>query len=424
MKVAVVVIVVMMVITMCQTTMVELSDIQYSIPSCSLDGGKKIVNTFGSLTMGNNLMGDSMVFRVNLNNLNPSCRLCQISPNYCGPMGEDSGLHMAYDTQYNLKIISPFGDGGSPPSSISFSLQNNSYAVVTRTGLCGKVHQLVILVIANIDYPVERDFLLIAHDKDGNKSVPCIKGWGLSDLSCQVSQSYHYVDYSAYNCLAINSTITPDGGGGGGTTPYTPFYYYYESVVMKNVEILGDERLLLCGESWLSIYQRVSLKDYCHPYNSLYVKPKVWYEAALIITSYWLNGNRGEDVWLAMEALERTCHQRESEINFEDSIFYNLTLWMSEEDPIYDKTTICGWIAGAGIDVSTSNITLPYFFYHSDKWWYVLYQYVLEADESMKVYAYLLTPVFPIILVVLLGTLGFTLYHIYYRPPEHYELVQ
>ena len=82
-------------------------------------------------------------------------------------------------------------------------------------------------------------------------------------------------------------------------------------------------------------------------------------------------------------------------------LFLFLSLWMTEEDSIYDKVTICEWIANAGLDTTVSNITLPFFFYHYDEWWYIMYQYILEADESMKVYAYLLTPVFPIVFLVL-----------------------
>jgi hypothetical protein len=309
-------------------------------------------------------------------------------------------------------------EDGETPTSISFSLSGMN-ATILRENMCGRKQRMVVQVILSIDRPVERDFWLIAHDAP--LSIPCVEG--SSDLSCRTSASYYYVEHSVTNCLGVSQGVE-------GELPlnhYTPLYYYYESVVMNNTEILGDPRRLLCGENWLTLYQRTRLHEYCHYYNPLYVKPKAWYEAALKITSAWLNGNRGVDVWVGMEALERTCLRRDAEVLYEETIFANITQWLEEEEePTYDKKTLCAWIEEAGVDTSHSNITLPFFATHNIRDGFLsLFLYLVEPNDEMPVYVGILFSLPFFVALLTLIVLSFTLYHIYYRPPaSDYELVK
>lgn len=199
---------------------------------------------------------------------------------------------------------------------------------------------------------------------------------------------------------------------------------------MNESTALGDERLRICGESWISLYRRTKLHElYCHYYNPLYVKPKAWYEAALLLSSAWLNGNRGVEVWIGLEALERTCQDREREVIYEESLFYNLTMWMYEDDdPVFDRTTLCEWIQSAGIDTTQSNISLPFFAKHNvHEGLLSLYLYIVEPRDSMPGFVGFSFALPFFIALVLLLCLLLTLYHIYFRQAREetsYELVQ
>jgi hypothetical protein len=402
-----------------------LGDIQYAVPRCDM-AGIGLRNSYASLLIGNDLMGERLSFSVAMPQQFFSCRLCEISPSYCTTPNNStkSGLRLATDTQYNFKVITLPSNNGTPTST-GYSLVGGGGGTtptisIQRDGMCGNTHQMVIQVIISIDRPIERDFWLVAYQLEHPQSIPCITG-GLSDLSCRTAGTYYFVQYDMKNCLSMGEAVAADFP----TTHFTPMYYYYEAVVMGNVGILGDSSATLCGETWLSIYERARLHEYCNFYNPLYVKPKAWYEAALLITSAWLNGNRGVDVFVGLEALESTCSRREAEVLYEETIFTNITQWLEEEDPTYDKVAVCEWINMAGLNTQQSNITLPFFATHNVREGFLaLFLYLVEPNDEMPIYASLLFTLPFFIVFLSLVIFVATLYHIYCRPPANeYALI-
>ena len=378
-----------------------LSDIQYDSPMCG-----NIKNAFGTMTIDNDLMGSVLIFDINLNESYKSCRLCRILPVYCN-ISVPSGL--SQDTNYNLKVITIDHDS---ISSVSFAIRNKTSAIMSSSGQCGKKQRLVILVIANIKEPTDRDILLIGRDSLSDIQQ-CDSTNNLADLSCGISFSYFYVDYETTNCISMNETtkeiVNP-------LEYHIPLYYFYEYSLIPN-------DLTLCGESWYSIYERSRLDLWCDPDLPLYIKEKPWYDTALLVTTAYINGRRDSLIWLTLETLERTCDSRMLGIPIEETIFYNMSILLRVDRPQYDTPDICEWMEKDGFMINKENVTLPVYLQHYDKWYFVLYKYIVLTDENMYWKASLLfTLPFVLIFILLIAT-TVTVYHIFHKKHNQYEYV-
>jgi hypothetical protein len=360
-----------------------IADIQYSSKCGAIE------NNFGVLSIDNDLMGQRLQLSINLNDTSHrSCRLCAMSPAYCNTT---IAPRLAQDTSYNLKIVSL---EERRVSSVSYALRQDT-VLISQSDICGRTYRWVILLIVNVLQPIDHDFLLLAND-GGTNTLPCDRT--LADISCTAANEYYIIDYTAENCLSQRDQsleVQP-------TQFNQPLYYFYNNETI-------DQEMLLCGESWRSIFRRSRLDIWCDDTLPLYIKQKPWYQTALYAMSAWLNGRRDAALWLTLETLERTCHSRERQLALDETIFVNLSLRVDR--PTYDDGVICDWIGG----VDKQNITLPFYTRYYKEWFFSLYKSILPADETMPWKAPLLFALPFIIIFILVIATGLTTYHIYCR---------
>ena len=370
-----------------------IADLQYG-PSCGA-----IENNFGVLTIENDLMGEKLQLKINLNDTtHRSCRLCQMSPTYCNT---SITSRLAQDTSYNLKIITL----GRRLSSVTYALRDATSVIISDDNICGQTYRWIILMITNILQPIDHDFLLVAND-GGSNTLPCDQT--LADISCTISPVYYIIDYTVSNCLSQHNVSQEEQP----TEFNQPLYYFY------NNESIPSS--VLCGESWQSIFRRSRLDLWCDDSLGLYIKEKPWYETALYAITAFMNGRRDATLWLTLETLERTCHLRERPLPLEDTIFFNLSRQLRLDRSTYDDAVICQWLG----TVNRQNVTLPSYTRYYKEWFFSLYQSILPADDTMPWKAPLLFALPFIILTLLLVATGLTTYHIYCRQKNNeYEMV-
>lgn len=375
------------------TLELTLSDIHYTSSHCGT-----IENKFGSLTIENDLMDRGIRMRINLDKAtHRSCRLCQISNRYCNTTIEPT---MALDTSFNLKVISL----GDTVSSTSYSLQNSVSDINISPGRqCDTKHQWIILLIVNVAQPINHDFLLIANTTPV-ESVAC--DTTLVDISCSISPSYYYINYTTSNCLTMRED-TDDGD----VLQHQPLYYFHQT---HNIPTLT-----LCGEQWSSLFQRSRLDLTCDLLLTLHIKQKPWYETAFITMSAYMNGRRDIVLWQTLELLEQTCSVRDHDVSLEDTVFYNMTQALRIKTPLYDSATICEWIG----PVNKSNITMPAYIEYLNEWYFMPYQYILPADSSMPWKAPLLFSLPFVILFILSIATIITFYYIRRKDMDQYAMI-
>ena len=398
-----------------------LADIQYTVPNCLVED-HTLANSFGELALTNDVLtGQQLQLGVTLDDTQTSCKLCQLLParDCDAPLGNASNLRLASDTRYNVRVW--VADDAAPlDRSAEFSLvlqDGRAVSIDTSdaiTASCGQTLRLVVTVLATIDHPRRRDFVLIATDSPDDV-MPCMQVPSQQALSCHTTLSYYYVTHAVRNCLATTT--------GGEETRlarerlyYDPYHYYYELVYQNNAESLGVSSAVLCGESWVSIFKRARLDEYCAaPDLALYVRMKPWYEAALLTMSAWLNGRQQETVvWLALATLERSCAQRDTvQLDLNDTIFYNMSLLLREAAPVNGQETVCSWLP-----VVASNITRPWYVTHITDWYFDTFKYLLplNADMPSKAMTLVVMPILVLIIVVAGSVL--TVWHVCYRPGE------
>lgn len=379
----------------------RISDIEYDVPTC----GIAFENHLGTLTIKHSLLPEYVSFDIHLNQTTRSCRLCHISPSYCNTT---IAPYLARDAGYNLKVVTV--KNHESPVAVSYKLRNTTTTTkLYMEPLCGTHQRWIIMSIVTIDMPIQRDFVTIASDSS-SRLIPCNRDTSITDLSCSLTPYYFQVQYSITNCLTENTSVNEYEGS---QTSYTPLYYFYEHDLIP-------EDYTLCGETWLSIYERSRLDLWCDFDLPLYIKTKTWYFAALLTTAAYMNGRRDPTVWLALETLERTCASRESDIPLEETVFRDMAEALFVDFPTYDTETICRWIG----HVDSNDIIRPVYLEYYREWYFTLYQYIVldDADFPWKAKLLFATP-FLILGAIIVGAIITTM-HIYCRKRNEYKRIQ
>lgn len=372
-----------------------LSDIQYHVPFCM---GMK--NQYGRVEIRTTLF-DYDLFRLRLV-LEPnltSCRLCRIAQSYCNLTIGSEYYGLTSDFSYNTKVI--LNDGSEEFRLLLPTPQKDFVRIKGNESFCGKTVRLVLLSYFTMWSPVHRDFLLTLVNPSDNRTIPCQTFLSRTSL-CNTAPFFHFIDYPYTNCLEERSEL--DSPEFEQNQKRTAFYYY------KHRHTKIPTNRFLCGESWFSIFNRSRLDIYCDPELLFYVKPKAWYESAILLITAKLNGNRGEEVWILQNLLERSCSQKESEISLEDTLLFPYLGQLECQN----KSNFTNF-------AMEKNITLPFYVRNYEKWFWQWFHYLLESREGMFQKAALLVT-YPFILSVGgLVAIGFTVYHIYFRKMEDYE---
>jgi hypothetical protein len=266
--------------------------------------------------------------------------------------------------------------------------------------------------MTQIESPLNRDFLLIGSDQSGD-ALPCDHS-GIADISCIIAPSFFYIEYPVTNCLLENTVVSSSTRKE--EEKHLPLYYFYKSSSLIPVN------QQLCGESWSSIYHRTRPYLWCDEKLQLYIREKPWYETALLATAAYMNGRRDALLWLTLETLERTCSSRETAIPLEETIFFNMSEGLRVKNPTYSMDSICEWLMDD--ENLIYNITLPVYLEHEDQWYFKLFQYIVIADENMRLVSILLFILPFIILTIILIALSITIYHVYRKRNYNYQRVE
>jgi hypothetical protein len=374
-----------------------LSDIQYPVPTCNPAAGLSTVNNFGSLLVENDLLATQLQLHVLPDSSQSSCRFCRISPSYCNtPFGNGTNLHLAYDTSYNMRVITLDAQNLTLTSlSIAVPPPSSSLVLERPYQICGNTYRLVLMVIMEAEAPLVRDFLLIARDSSTSATLPCSIQPSQADITCSITRNYFYLDYQVSNCVSsgLQGRISPQ-------SDHSFVHYYYEAIVRGDSSILQGN---LCGESWLSIYRRAGLEKYCDPDNMVYIEMKPWYRAALQAIAAWANGRRDTPVWLVLEGLEKYCLGREVVLD----LFHNMTLLLGDAD---NRDVEADWalLCEGSIVENHANITLPFYFYHYREWYFESFRFLIYYDEWMPAKSVLLVAFIILSGLVISGAISLT----------------
>jgi len=371
-----------------------LGDIQYEKPNCFQNQS----NLYGKVALSNGLLDSHKLFvEVGIPGEIQSCRLCQLFPSYyCNHTIDASFYSMSSNVESNMRIL--IGDGTEDFRFLLSRDQMSVYAL-TNESFCGRKLRVILMLNFNIHFPIDRDFLLVMYDSvKASDVVSCSLSLSRTNL-CRITRFINYVEFQYTNCLFSqeeNEFSLPTEGG------HSVFYYG------KHLTRVPKERSF-CNESWYSILKRMEVARYCDPELLLYIRPKAWYETVSIYITSHLNGVRGREMWLLSNMLEKSCPLRESEIGLEDTLFYPLVEKLGER-------LVCQNMSNFTFHPEKGqNGTLPYYARNYREWYYKWFHYILEADDTMKVKASLLLT-YPFLLTMIgLVSLGFTLYHVYFR---------
>jgi hypothetical protein len=305
---------------------------------------------------------------------------------------------------------------------------SSAQATISGQTVCGQEARLVVTALASIEWPMVRDFMLIAVQSP-DAALPCEPTVSRNGgLDCGTASSYFYIDYPVTNCLAPPADMNE--GVDDTRLFYDPYYYYYSLVGAQGDRSLIPAENVLCGESWRSIFMRTQLRVYCHPDVPLHVRLKPWYEAALVGMTAWLNQRYGEPaLWQTLATLERTCAWRDTaQAPLEDTVFYDMVEALRDEAPVDGNATICEWLANEDVTLLTvPNVTLPFYVTHHRDWYFDLFKYMVAPDATMPRMALNLLLMPLILLPIIVISIAFTAHHLYCRPSEEslnqYELV-
>lgn len=376
-----------------------LSDIQYPVPFCM---GMK--NQYGKVELRTTLF-DYNQFRLKLEleqNLT-SCNLCRIDQKYCNFSIGSEYYGLTSDFSYNTKVI--LNDGSEEFRFFLLPPERNSIILRGNESWCGKTVRFILLSYFNLWSPVHRDFLLTMVNPTDNRTVPCQTFLSRTGL-CHTAPFFHFIDYPYTNCLEEVDDVI--GLPTNEKTQKTPFYFY------KHRSVKVPKNRYLCGESWFSILNRSNLDIYCDPELLLYVKPKAWYESAVLFITAKLNGNHQKEVWILENLLERSCLQRDTGVALEETLF-----WPYLEK--LDGPLRCLNMSNFTSHPMEKNITLPFYVRNYKKWFWKGFHYLLESKEGMLQKASLLLSLPFILSLVAVISIGLTIYHVYFRRLEDYE---
>lgn len=365
-------------------------DLQYRTPTCYIGENQALLNSFGELTIMNNLMAKNIEFAIQLDYNQESCRLCDISSDYCSlRFGNETNLYLSQDTSYNFKLISLTSQNTT--FNTLYSLNKTQKSLITnnlipynqehsrRTGddsLCGNEYRFVLFLILFIKSPIDRD--IITSVKQSHHSIRCRDFNGQTDLSCQIAPQYYYVTYHVNNCLSpLSDPIQIQN-----KTRYSPLYWHYHR------DVWPRERPSLCQEDWIHLMDRMSIQNFvCNPKLALYIKLMPWYETALeVMTAFFNNQQNGitKDLLEALDLLEMHCHQQDSnQLPLEETIFYNITLKLRNQHDLMindGREEDCQYY---NMNNTASQIALPYYVEHADGWEMKLFKLVLYFDSDM-----------------------------------------
>lgn len=423
-----------------------LSDIQYAAPVCIVNNFFALVNSFGAVTLDNTLLPRALQLTVRPDASQRSCRFCAVSSAYCTtPFGanapNETALHLAYDTSYNIKLISRDARGNTVAFTIALPRGTNAVSIdgellaayAARGGaqgtgaadLCGKTYRLTLLAIMRTEAPAPRDFLVVARDAAAPLALPCSADPTRADISCRVAPAYYYLDYAVQNCLS--------GGDGAAAAPpallshHSLYYYYYEAVAMRNSDALPA--LVMCGESWESIYARARLELYCGGDVELYVTLLPWYSTALVTMAAWQNGRRDAPLWAALEVLEQYCAVRDLLVL--GDLWANTSAAMLDpaSEWLVERAVLCEWAALAAQESNTSagtqNVTLPFYYYNSRAWYFRAFLYMFYFDAAMPAKSAAAVAFFVAVGLTVLFGIAFTAFALRRRhaPPGQYSLI-
>ena len=373
-----------------------LVDIQYSVPYCSPGG---MENLYGKVETETTLFDyNAMRLKTTLLPNITSCRLCQLNPLYCNLTVGNDFYGMANDVPSNMRVL--LGDG-SEEFHFLFTPESPTAEMIGNNSWCGKRVRLTFLAYFTLRSPVHRDFLLTLANPP-HSAQPCHTFLSKTRL-CNIAPLIFSLDFPYTNCLEEGPILSLPNP----LERRSPFYYsHHLEKVPKDVR--------LCGESWYSIMKRANLNTYCDPELLLYVKPKAWYEAAVILISARLAPHGEKELWILQNMLERSCTQRELEVSLEHTLFFPFVEVLGGGLVCLNRTNF------TQLPVE-KNITLPFYVRNYQKWFYQWFHYVLEPTESMRVKASLLLT-YPFVLTAIgLVSLGFTLYHVYFRKHQDYQ---
>lgn len=379
----------------CAATVGTLVDLQYDVPECQVRN-QTLLNAFGGLTLSYDLMGRTLQLQLWMDPRQQSCRLCAISPDYCNA----SEPALAPDTSYNLRIVSLRDSGAIYASQFSLQgLQWETDAVLPwqsdtdPTTLCGQRYKLHLSFLLHVQHPLERDMPAVAQFARGDW-VNCSG----AELSCRLAPRYPIVDLHVDNCLRTIATPPKDYDS------HSPLFW------RLNPRLWPTNPLTLCGEPLDRLLQRLRPEDWlCDPLNALYVKPLPWYELAMELTVAWLDGclahqetslvvdTSGNNTnntrvttqsayacaWLddetlrALDALERTCPQRQLDVAMEETVLANLTVQLRDRRPAHHDAE-CAQLP------ASHDVMLPYYARHLGDWQLWTFQYLVYFDENQQ----------------------------------------
>jgi hypothetical protein len=417
------------------TTWLSLSDLQYTAPVCSIPGrgaqgaALSLLNSFGQLGLSNDLMGAQLRLTLALDPLQRSCRFCTQQQSYCtqtyGTANSTTGLHLADDTSYNVRVIS-LADDNTASQSLLLPVGQLAVSVATPGQRCGAQLSLVVQAILTAEAPTHRDFLVQARDPDAPLLVNCSQT--LSDLSCRLAPAFYRVAYRVDNCVASQQGSSPLP-----PVPARPHSYvqqYYEAVAMRDDETRDALRALtLCGESWLALFERARLEIYCDAQQAVFVALKPWYRAALVTAAAWRSGRRDLAVWQALEQLERLCVVRDEPLeylsNWTIALARDLAPLPTEDG---DWATLCEWAQQAAprgplVELHT-NVTLPWYWTHETDWYFAPFLYVIYYNDPwMGVKAAALVALFVLSGAVVITGLCYVVFVIWRHQRQRYVVI-
>lgn len=391
-----------------QTLSLTLGDMQYAMPRCGVRG-LYLNNSFGNATLSVDVMGAAATLALAFDPSQSSCRLCAGTPRYCNA-SFDADIGLDQEMSWNVKLIALNDQNASYESKSKvagplITVAANRmlpYAATTlaQATLCGRRFRYVIILIVGVRAPTSFRFIGVAAAPTLTR-IPCSRAPDQAALSCDDAPAFYVVDFTVTNCLAEAPPPPPVPV----TQQQSPLFYYYEA-------FLSDDwpRETLCGESWIALMRRARLELYaCSQEAPLYVRPKAWYAAAVVAIAAHRSGQRDTPLWVALDALERTCTWRETDVALDESALANVTRALRVETSPLSEAELCQWLRPL---VNGTAIELPYYAQHYWAWFVRDFKYLIPADDSMQAKAVLYIVAPSLLALVTAVGLALTYYHL------------
>jgi hypothetical protein len=300
------------------------------------DGCNGSANALGALTLANDVLGQFLQLRFELNSSFHSCYLCEQYrlAQYCAnsSAGADS-IYLTLDAQTNLQVLLLDAHSDQPVALRAFDLASdlgrNEFASnltlpLADLGLAGRAHcgarlRLLVMALLTIDEPVSKDLVALAYTRGAAQAINCTDHalYQAANIDCRATPLLYPVWYEVRDCAPLrDETPLPPA-----VLRQWPPLYWYHALVMDNSSALP---LALCGERLDTLLFRTRLyQQQC--YAAVPSDPTAaceWWDRLLVrYLVLWLNGARANTsdnllVHVSLEAmraqLERTCTRRAS----------------------------------------------------------------------------------------------------------------